>query len=324
MALALGVAVAAIWVGDGLPLLGSAVSAILLGIAVRAIFGSPSYFKLGTAWAAKRLLKFAIILLGTSFSLAHLVQLGAGTFVGIVLVVLSALAVVMWLGRLMGLSGPLSSLIAVGTAICGASAIAAASPIIKADEDDTAYAISTIFAFNTLALVAYPLLGHLFNLSDAVYGAWVGMAIHDTSSVIAAGYAYSDDAGIFATVTKLARTTLVVPILLALALLSHRADVASRRAGEASQATSWVRLFPWFVVGFAVASLLRTFGVIPDAWAVSLTGVAKFLIVVALAGVGLGSDLTRLRRIGPRPFVLGLTASLLIAVLALAATLQLT
>src|SRR5690606_6815366 len=120
--------------------------------------------------------------------------------------------------RWLGLSGHLKTMIGVGTAICGASAIAAVAPILRPDERDTALAISTIFLFNVVAVLLFPLLGHLLQLSDLGFGLWAGTAINDTSSVVAAGYSYSSAAGDLATIVKLTRATLIIPVCVALAV----------------------------------------------------------------------------------------------------------
>ncbi len=320
LALTLLITWVALQIGSAAPLLGSAAAAIALGILVRAVIGSRPSIAPGASFAAKRLLRVAVILLGASLRLDQLWSMGIGTFAIIVGVVALSLIIITWFGRRMQLSAHLSTLIAVGTAICGASAIAAASPIIQADEDETTYAVSTIFAFNVVALFTFPALGHLFGLSDTIFGVWAGTAIHDTSSVVAAAYTYSHDAGTFATVVKLARTTLIIPVLLILSALWGLSRAATQGAGKGGAA--WRKAFPWFILGFVGLAGLRTVGLLPEEAAESLTAAAKLLIVVALAGVGLGADLRKIRSTGLKPLFLGLFASVFVAAVSLALALR--
>ncbi len=311
------IAFAALYAGEVVPVLGGAPAALLLGILVRTSIGKSERVAPGASWAGKRLLQIAIVLLGAGLSIAQLLKLGPLTLALIVAVVFSSLGGVMWIGRRMGLPSALSTLIAVGTAICGASAVAAASPVIRAKEEETAYAISTIFTFNLIALVLYPILGHALELSPVTYAVWAGSAVHDTASAVAAGYAYGDEAGLFATIVKLARTTLLIPILFILAALQVR-----KQGGAEKGASPWSK-FPWFIGAFVAVALIRSIGLIPDAAADAITSVAKFAIIVALAGVGLGTDLGRVKNAGYKPLVLGFVASVLISAISLALAMRL-
>ena len=308
------VAAAALYAGELVPVLGGAPAALLLGLAARAAAGPSQAIAPGATWASKRLLQSAIVLLGAGLSLTQLWQLGAYTLGLIVAVVFISLAAIGWVGKRMGLPPALSALIAVGTSICGASAIAAASPVVRAKQDETAYAVSTIFTFNLIALVVYPALGQALDLPTVTYAVWTGTAVHDTASAVAAGYAYSDEAGLLATVVKLARTTLLIPVLFVLAAVFAR-------GGEGRGESPW-RRFPWFIAAFAGVALLATAGLIPDDLAIWLPRAAKVMLVVALAGVGLASDPSRLRSAGYKPLALGLVASVLVSALSLALALR--
>ncbi|MFP5407578.1 MAG: YeiH family protein, partial [Gammaproteobacteria bacterium] len=190
-------------------------------------------------------------------------------------------------------------LIGMGTAICGGSAIAAIVPIIKPDDHDTAFAISTIFLFNVVAVLLFPALGHMMNLSDMGFGLWAGTAINDTSSVVAAGYSYSKAAGDYATIVKLTRATLIIPICLIMALA-----VAWLEKKKGASDFSLARIFPWFILWFLVASALRTVGLVPTALQPVLHFGAEFLIIVALSSIGLSADLRRMVSAGARPILL--------------------
>jgi uncharacterized integral membrane protein (TIGR00698 family) len=218
------------------------------------------------------------------------------------------------LGRGLGVPGKLAILIGVGTAICGGSAIAAVTPIVRPDDHDTAFAISTIFLFNIVAVLLFPLLGHLMHLSDLGFGMWAGTAINDTSSVVAAGYSYSHAAGNYATIVKLTRSTLIIPICLALAFyVASRESRRRRQQGHLSH-FSLARIFPWFIVWFLIASAVCTAGLIPDDFRPVLHVLAEFMIIVALTSIGLTANLRRMASTGLRPVILGLGVWLAVAV----------
>jgi uncharacterized integral membrane protein (TIGR00698 family) len=260
----------------------------------------------GITFASTTVLQASIIALGFGLSLDQVVATGMRSL-SVTVVTLSVAFFSAWLlGRWLGVHDKLKILVGVGTAICGASAIAAVTPIIQPDEHDTAYAISTIFLFNIVAVLLFPLLGHLMHMGDLGFGLWAGTAINDTSSVVAAGYSFSKAAGDYATIVKLTRATLIIPVCLVLALVAAvRARQQQRFDGSASQ-FSLLRIFPWFILWFLVASALRTAGLVPTAIQPDLHLAAEYLIVVALAAIGLSANLRRMIASGPRPILLGL------------------
>jgi uncharacterized integral membrane protein (TIGR00698 family) len=293
--------------------------AILLGVAWRSAVGLPAALQPGISFAAKRVLKGAIVLLGLRFSLGAVAETGLSALVVILAVVVVAFASVWLLGRLLHLSPRLALLIGVGTAICGNSAIAAAAPIIDADEEEVAFASATITLFGTVAIVAYPLLAVAVGLTAQQFGVIAGAAVQDSAQAVASGFIFSQAAGEVATVVKLTRTAFLVPLLLVLALLPlERSGTRNTRRGDLRAA------FPWFALGFLVLSAVRTLGDVVFAgvrgWEAFLDAAqwtATFLLVVAMAGIGLSTSFTRLRAIGLRPFYAGLAAALTVAVTAL-------
>jgi uncharacterized integral membrane protein (TIGR00698 family) len=311
--LAAGIGCVALWLGRLMPVIGGPVFGIVLGILVRNVFSPGSRFDAGIRFASKYVLQWSIIALGAGLSLSQVAHTGldslAVTSVTITVAGLSA-----WgLGRLLGVGGRLKLLIGVGTAICGGSAIAAVTPIVKPDDHETAFAISTIFLFNVVAVLLFPALGHLLHLSDAGFGMWAGTAINDTSSVVAAGYSYSKAAGDFATVVKLTRATLIIPICIVLSLI-----VAYREKRNGAGRVNLARIFPWFILWFLVASALRTSGVIPQAIQPAIHDAAEFMIIVALTAIGLSSNLRRMAATGVRPILLGLGVWIAVSVSSLA------
>lgn len=288
----------AAWLGSlVVPVLGAAVLAILLGVALGAIRRPPAVAAPGIAFSATRLLQVAIVVLGTGLSLGEVVRVGARSLPVMLGTLAVALAGALLVGRLLAVSPRLRTLIGVGTGICGASAIAVVSGIVEATGTEVAYAISTIFAFNIAAVVLFGPIGRALDLSQHGFGLWAGTAINDTSSVVAAAYAYGHGAGSQAVVVKLTRTTLIVPI--ALALSAWR----GRRAGSSPRERR--PHLPPFLILFVAASALDTLGLIPSDLHRPLSDTALALIAVALAGVGLSAELTRMRHTGVRPLLLG-------------------
>jgi len=293
------------WIGHRLPpVVGSTVVAILLGILVGNLAGMTGREKPGISFCSKKVLQLSIIILGGGVSFAQVCQVGCQSVVVMLSTLATALLVAYGVGRLLAVTGNLRSLIGVGTAICGGSAIAAIAPIVEADDDEIAFSISTVFLFNVLAVIIFPALGHLMQMSDFGFGIWAGTAVNDTSAVVASAYSYSQEAGDFATITKLARTTMIVPVALVFALLSAR----RRRTEGESLAAGVFRVFPWFVLGFAAMALLNTAGLWGQSVAKVFSTVGKdYLMVLALAGVGLGTDLRKITTTGFRPVLLGLS-----------------
>ena len=230
-----------------------------------------------------------------------------------------------WLARRLGLVPPLSTLITVGMAICGNSAILALSPIIRAHHRETAYAVSTITIFGLIGVLLLPIAGHFLALNDVTFGTWAGLAVNDTAQVVATGYAYSPPAGDVATVVKLTRNLAILPVLLGATWWVHRREATATDHPAATSSIAMIgRAVPWFVVGFVVVAALRSLGLLDGrlptgatlADAASL--LATLCILVALAGVGLATDIRALLGVGPRPFLLGATMWILIGVLGLA------
>ncbi|WP_265736880.1 YeiH family protein [Phaeacidiphilus oryzae] len=237
LALAVAVAVAATLVGRLAPTVGAPVTAIVIGAVIAALAKPGERLKPGIATAAKPVLQVAVVALGAQLSLLQVVRVGAGSLpvmLGTLAVCLGAAALV---GRRMGVPSDLRTLVGVGTGICGASAIAAAAPVIAAAEVDIAYAVSTIFVFNVAAVLIFPTLGHLLGMSQQAFGLFAGTAVNDMSSVVAAASVYGHAAANHAVVVKLTRTLLIIPICLGLAALTaRRARGAEAREGAGAGA----------------------------------------------------------------------------------------
>ncbi len=303
--LALVIAFAATWLGGIFPIIGGPVFGILLGIIINNTIGKPAWSVSGVKFTSKKILQYSIILLGTGLSLTQVWKTGLESLYVMLFSLSFAFISAYGFGKLLKVPFNLTSLIGVGTAICGGSAVAAVSPIIEAEEKEVAYSISTIFFFNILAVLIFPPLGHLLGFSDTAFGLWAGTAINDTSSVVAAGYTYSNAAGAYATIVKLTRTTMIIPISLIYAAVTI---IRKRKAAKQDDTVSYSfkRIFPWFIVGFLAASMLNTLGVFNSSTVSFLSGTGKFFIVMALSAVGLNANFKEMLKTGLKPLLLGL------------------
>ena len=307
------IALIANWLGTLFPIIGGAVFGILIGIIINNFIGKPKSVEKGVTFTSKKILQWAIIVLGGGLSLTQVWKTGLSSFSVMIFTLSIAFIAAYGLGKLMGISSNLKTLIGVGTAICGGSAIAAISPIIEADDMDIAYSISTIFLFNVIAVLIFPPLGHLLGFSDKAFGLWAGTAINDTSSVVAAGYAYSNSAGAYATIVKLTRTTMIIPISLIFSfIVAYKKKKASK--GDSKVNYSFKKIFPWFIIWFLVASLLNTIGVFPINSIHYINTVGKFMIVMALSAIGLNSDFKKMLKTGIKPMILGLIVWFIVSV----------
>ncbi|KYH32326.1 YeiH family protein [Neomoorella mulderi] len=298
--LSLALAAVASLMGGYIPLIGGPVFGVIIGIIANNLWTIPDAFRPGIIFTSKKILQAAIVVLGAGMSLGQVWQTGIDSLHVMLFTISSAFIATYLFGSLMGVPFNLKTLVGTGTAICGASAIAAITPVVKADDNEVAYAISTVFLFNIIAVLLFPLLGHLLGFSDTAFGLLAGTAINDTSSVVAAGYAFSPAAGAYATIVKLTRTTMIIPIALILSLV-----LRNRHVGKGTT-FNVVNIIPWFVIWFLVAALLNTAGLFTAPMISWFNSTGHFLIVVALVAVGLGADLKKMLATGLKPLLLGL------------------
>jgi uncharacterized integral membrane protein (TIGR00698 family) len=292
---------------------GEVVVAVLLGLVVGNVIALPGVFAPGIRFSFHSLLRVAIVILGAQFSFQQVIAIGGKAVLMIVILMTLALFVAHALGRLAGVPGRLATLIGVGTAVCGNTAISATAPVIRARDEEVSFAVATNTLFGTLAVFVYPLIGHWVGLSSAAFGTWAGTAVNDTSQVVAAGFAFSDAAGKVATAVKLTRNALMGPVIVVIGLAYARGAGSDPSHGAGAEIGTRIRQsIPLFVLGFLLVALLNTVGVI--AWLGSrlhrdlphdLQAVSRFLILVALSGVGLSTRLSAMRRIGATPFLVG-------------------
>ena len=324
------IAIPAWFLGKAVPVVGSPVFGILAGMMLSLFFPhltglnwKSGGFERGIKMTSKKLLQLSIILLGFGMNLFHVFKVGSQSIL-VILVTLSASFVTAYLvGKSLSLDGKVTTLIGVGTSICGGSAIAATAPVIEASDEEVAHAISTIFLFNVLAVFIFPAFGRLLGLSDMGFGMWAGTAINDTSSVVAAGTAWSSAAGndtalAFATIVKLTRTLMIVPITLVLAIFTARkkALLAGMNEGKNEIADTenfnFIKVFPWFVIGFLAAAVVNTVFELGE-FSTLLVTFGKFLIVMAMAAIGLNTKIKKLLTQGLKPVILGICCWIAVA-----------
>jgi uncharacterized integral membrane protein (TIGR00698 family) len=311
----LGVTITA-WIGGNfLPLLGPAVIALLLGTTVRTLELLPTDLERATARTGPRLLQLSIVALGLSVDLGQVLTV-ARTSLPIMLGTLTTGLLGIWLiGRLLCVGPTTRTLLAVGTSICGASAIAAAAPVLDASPLEISYAVSVVFIFNIAAVIAFPAIGHFLGFSTNTFAVWAGTAVNDTSSVLAASFAFGAGTATYAAVVKLSRTIMILPITIGLALLvSGEQGIGWRARARVAGG----RALPWFIVAFVAAALAHSAGIVPPVAAQAAAGAAQLGTIVALAAIGLSTDIRAVRRAGRRPLLLGLLGWLLVASTSLA------
>lgn len=312
---------AAAWLLVGLPgfgLFGALALALVLGVMTRAVIGHRAWAAPGARFAAKRLLRVGVILLGVRLQLDLLVAAGPTALVLAFGAVVVCLAAMEPLGRLLGVAPGLRRTLAVGTGVCGASAIAAAAPVVNADDDEAAMAVGLVSLLGAAGVVAFSLLAEPLGLGERAYALVVGATLHEVGHVLAAGAAMGTSALDLATLVKLVRVAMLAPALLLLGMLMRGADgVTTSASGLIGSKGSRRRvLLPGFLIGFLLLGAARTLGAVPGAWVEPLSTSSMLLTAAAMAGIGLGVDLAGLRRAGGRALLLavaGFLASLLVA-----------
>ena len=302
----------------GLHFIGASVIALFLGMIVNAFHKPTAATAPGIKFTSKKILKFAIILLGASLNIRTVLTVGRFSLTVMVFTLATCFGLGALIGNALGLNWKTASLINAGTGICGGSAIAAIAPVIEATDLDIAYGLSATFLFDTVMIVVFPLLGRAMGLSDAAFGLWAGTAVNDTSSVVATGYAFSEAAGDFATMVKLTRTLSIIPAVLVFAAINLHLKKKAQAAEGGGVQVRIRSIFPWFILGFLAMSCLTSLGLIPAAAASLLKTVSKFLMVAALAAIGLNTDFKTLCRSGAKPMLHGFIVSALVVLVAIA------
>lgn len=289
--------------GGTVPVVGAPVLAVVAGMAIAVVRRPSTRLRPGIAFSSKKVLQGAIVLMGLGLSLSQVLSTGARSLPVLAGTLLAVLGMAWLAGHLMGVRGDTRTLIGVGTAICGASAIAAADAVIDADDADVSYAIATIFTFNVVAVLLYPGIGHALGLSQHSFGMWAGTAVNDLSSVVAASTIYGHAAASYGVIVKLTRTLAIIPVCLGLAVF--RGGHGKRAGASVVRRVTVRRLVPMFIVAFIAAVAANTIGLVPAGWHYRLSGLSAWMITAALAAIGLSTDVQHIRRAGFRPLALG-------------------
>lgn len=315
VALCFVLAVPATLLGRELPVIGAPVFAIIIGLLL-ANFKRPDAYQPGITFTSKKILQYAIILLGFGMNLYEIMRVGSQSLLIIISTITTALIVAYIGSKAMNIDRDIATLVGVGSSICGGSAIAAAAPVIKASDEDIAQSISVIFLFNVVAAFIFPTLGMMLGFGDMGFGMWAGTAINDTSSVVAAGQTWasakgSDTALNYATIVKLTRTLAIIPICMGLAYLT------SKRNSGAASSLKIGSIFPMFIIYFVVAAVISTFAADQLPFLTQLPAVGKFMIAMAMAAIGLNTNLVKLIKTGGKPIALGFICWVCIALVSI-------
>lgn len=319
--IAVTIAVVSRFIENLLPihLIGASVIALFIGMIINQIKKPNETVKKGLSFTSKKVLKFAIILLGASLSIGTVLQVGKLSLAVMVFTLLTCFGGGYLVGRALKLNWKLSNLISAGTGICGGSAIAAIAPVIDADDKDIAYAMSATFLFDMAMILLFPIMGRWLGLSDMAYGLWAGTSVNDTSSVVAAGYAFSEAAGDFATMVKLTRTLSIIPTVLIFAFVN--VNLKKKELGAKSEIAgkkvNFMKLFPWFILGFVALAIVNSTGIIPANISDAAKEVSKFLMVASLAAIGLNTDFKEMKKSGINPMIHGFIISAAVVIVAI-------
>lgn len=306
------IALPAWYLGKMFPVIGGPVLAILFGLLIALIPKKIDGVSKGVSFTSKKVLQYSIVLLGFDMNLYNIIKVGQQSLLIIIATISSALIVAYIVSKVIKVQSKTAILIGVGSSICGGSAIAATAPVIGAEDDDVARSISTIFLFNVIAALIFPTLGMALGMTDQGFGMWAGTAVNDTSSVVAAATTWSnikgnDTALTLATIVKLTRTLAIIPITFVLAIYS------SRKNSESGQ-FNLAKIFPWFILFFILATIISTVTNMPSSISKPIVSVGKFMITMAMAAIGLNTNIISLVKNGLKPILLGLCCWVVVAI----------
>ena len=311
--LCLVIALPSWWLGKLFPVIGGPVFAILCGMIITLLLTDKTWFQPGIAYTSKKILQYAVILLGFGLNLSEIAKVGAKSLPIICSTLATSLIISFVLYKLLKMPANISTLVGVGSSICGGSAIAATAPVIGADDEEIAQAISVIFLFNVLAALLFPTFGGAIGLSNEGFGLFAGTAINDTSSVTAAASTWDTLHGTngavleYATIVKLTRTLAIIPITLALAF--WRTWQVKQGSNTSSGTFDLKKIFPFFILFFVLASVITTLSTscgVPSAFFQPFKELSKFFIILAMAAIGLNTNIVKLVRTGGKPIFMGM------------------
>lgn len=316
--LSVGVALLAIFISGLLPgnIIGATVMALLIGMLFHPLLMKFSQFESGVDFSGKIILRLGIILMGVNLNFQEVVNVGAYALFVMFFTMTSAILFSNILGKLLGVNWKLTNLLGVSTAICGGSAVAAVGPVIDAKDEDITYAISATFIFDIITVVLFPMIGMAIGMSHFGYGTWIGTSVNDTSSVVAAGYAFSEMAGNTAVIVKLTRTLFIIPAVLLYSFINERVEARAQGGGKRPP-IQFKKIFPFFIIFFLMMVALRSFGIIPEAIVPAISNTSRFAMVMALSAIGMKTSFGEIKEIGPKPMILGFIMDTLVVFVSL-------
>lgn len=303
------------YIGKFIPyhLISAGVFALIIGMLINPFIARYSLFKEGISFVSKQVLRLAIILMGLTLSFSQVFSVGKYSIIVMCFTLFAAFGGGYLLGKLFGMNWKLSGLISAGTGICGGSAIAAIAPTIDAEDRDIAYAISATFIFDVLMVILFPIMGRYFGMSDMGFGLWVGTAVNDTSSVVAAGYAFSDAAGAFSVIVKLTRTLSIIPTVLIFSYINERLNTKATGTVKKKE-INFKKIFPYFILAFLVMVAIKSTGFVPDTVSMSISAISKFFMVMALGAIGLKTNFMEVSKSGFKPMIHGFIISAVVVI----------
>ena len=303
--LCLAISFPACYLGKLYPLIGGPVFAIIIGMIITHFFKDKSKIQSGVTYTSKKILQYAVILLGFGMNLKDILKIGSSSLPIIISTITVSLVVAYVLYRILKIPSKTATLIGVGSSICGGSAIAATAPVIEADDEEIAQAISVIFLFNILAALVFPTLGGILGLSNDGFGLFAGSAVNDTSSVTATATAWDGIHGSNtldqATIVKLTRTLAIIPITLFLAFKR------TRDKEKSNSKVNLKKIFPYFILFFVLASIITTVFNLPNTTTAPIKELSKFFIIMAMGAIGLNTNIVKLVKSGGKPILLGVS-----------------
>ncbi len=307
------VAIIAMFLSSLIPgdIIGATVMALLVGMALNPILNRYRQFNAGVSYTGKVVLRIGIILMGVNMNFSEVLDVGKYSLFVMIFTMATAFGAGNLIGKMFKMNWKLTNLLSVSTAICGGSAVATVGPVIKAKDKDIAYAISSTFIFDILTVVVIPWIGIAIGMSNMGYGLWVGTAVNDTSSVVAAGYAFSEFAGNTAVIVKLTRTLFIIPYVLIFSIITERLEARAGN-GNGRISVNFRKIFPYFIILFLVVVALRSTGIIPNDLIPALSKTSKFCMVMALSAIGLKTSFKDIKNIGFKPMILGFIVDTLV------------
>ncbi len=312
------VAIIAIFLNSFIPgdIIGATVMALLVGMALNPILNKYDIFEPGVSFTGKMVLRAGIVLMGVNLNLAEVLSVGKYALFLMAFTMATAFGVGNLLGKVFGVNWKLTNLLAISTAICGGTAVATVGPVIKAKDEDMAYAISATFIFDVLTVIAFPWIGMALGMSDSGFGLWVGTSVNDTSSVVAAGYGFSQIAGNTAVIVKLTRTLFIIPFVLVFSIITERLEGKSEGV-KGRTPINIKKIFPYFIVLFLIVVILRSTGFIPASIVPHISTTSRFFMIMALSAIGLKTSYGDIKNIGPKPMIMGFVVDTLVVIVSL-------